>query len=120
MRLDDVRLAAEQVRRDFLAGIDQTLHRADRLVERFAVLACEFDFHNALDAFRSDDDGHADIHFLDAVFAVEIGGARQHALLVLQKTLDRKSTRLNSSHTVISYAVFCLKKKTLKKYTKVI
>src|SRR5260221_7730098 len=25
--------------------------------------------------------------------------------------LDRKSTRLNSSHTVISYAVFCLKKK---------
>src|SRR5947207_7557267 len=28
------------------------------------------------------------------------------------RTLDRKSTRLNSSHTVISYAVFCLKKKT--------
>src|SRR5438034_3044832 len=27
-------------------------------------------------------------------------------------TADRKSTRLNSSHTVISYAVFCLKKKT--------
>src|SRR5438132_9081863 len=26
---------------------------------------------------------------------------------------DRKSTRLNSSHTVISYAVFCLKKKNL-------
>src|SRR5260221_5114627 len=26
-------------------------------------------------------------------------------------TTDRKSTRLNSSHTVISYAVFCLKKK---------
>src|SRR5436190_6296305 len=29
-------------------------------------------------------------------------------------TRDRKSTRLNSSHTVISYAVFCLKKKTNK------
>src|SRR5438034_5740011 len=28
---------------------------------------------------------------------------------------DRKSTRLNSSHTVISYAVFCLKKKKTKK-----
>src|SRR2546426_3153012 len=27
------------------------------------------------------------------------------------KNLDRKSTRLNSSHLVISYAVFCLKKK---------
>src|SRR5437588_10751998 len=30
----------------------------------------------------------------------------------LVQTADRKSTRLNSSHTVISYAVFCLKKKT--------
>src|SRR5260221_7868335 len=28
--------------------------------------------------------------------------------------LDRKSTRLNSSHTVISYSVFCLKKKKKK------
>src|SRR5260221_8565698 len=28
---------------------------------------------------------------------------------------DRKSTRLNSSHTVISYAVFCLKKKKAKR-----
>src|SRR5207244_8046105 len=27
---------------------------------------------------------------------------------------DRKSTRLNSSHQIISYAVFCLKKKTLQ------
>src|SRR5437588_6015906 len=31
--------------------------------------------------------------------------------LDLRRALDRKSTRLNSSHTVISYAVFCLKKK---------
>src|SRR5260221_9723693 len=29
---------------------------------------------------------------------------------------DRKSTRLNSSHTVISYAVFCLKKKKKNKH----
>src|SRR2546430_10773100 len=29
---------------------------------------------------------------------------------------DRKSTRLNSSHSQISYAVFCLKKKKKKKY----
>src|SRR5438034_7418387 len=32
--------------------------------------------------------------------------------------VDRKSTRLNSSHTVISYAVFCLKKKKKKINTK--
>src|SRR5205807_8676638 len=31
---------------------------------------------------------------------------------------DRKSTRLNSSHLVISYAVFCLKKKKKKKINK--
>src|SRR5438552_7743580 len=30
---------------------------------------------------------------------------------------DRKSTRLNSSHQIISYAVFCLKKKKLKHQT---
>src|SRR5690625_7107851 len=30
------------------------------------------------------------------------------------ETRDRKSTRLNSSHVAISYAVFCLKKKKLK------
>src|SRR5438132_8997102 len=34
------------------------------------------------------------------------------------QALDRKSTRLNSSHTVISYAVFCLKKKKKKKIIK--
>src|SRR5699024_12664616 len=33
-------------------------------------------------------------------------------------SLDRKSTRLNSSHVSISYAVFCLKKKKKSKYRK--
>src|SRR5262252_10525794 len=46
--------------------------------------------------------------------------SRPHTLpssaLVLTEScwVDRKSTRLNSSHTVISYAVFCLKKKKKK------
>src|SRR5438552_8288199 len=39
-------------------------------------------------------------------------GALAAAILGLQ---DRKSTRLNSSHQIISYAVFCLKKKTKNK-----
>src|SRR3712207_7965983 len=34
------------------------------------------------------------------------------ALATVMKEEDRKSTRLNSSHANISYAVFCLKKKT--------
>src|SRR2546422_1736657 len=36
-------------------------------------------------------------------------------LSTLEARLDRKSTRLNSSHGYISYAVFCLKKKKKKK-----
>src|SRR5436190_12595438 len=45
---------------------------------------------------------------------------RHEASLILRESSaegeqkDRKSTRLNSSHTVISYAVFCLKKKKNK------
>src|SRR5438132_6873655 len=37
--------------------------------------------------------------------------ADQLQMAVRHRFIDRKSTRLNSSHTVISYAVFCLKKK---------
>src|SRR3712207_8640546 len=37
--------------------------------------------------------------------------AELRLLLVMAGDLDRKSTRLNSSHANISYAVFCLKKK---------
>src|SRR2546427_4593827 len=39
---------------------------------------------------------------------------REERSLVPERERDRKSTRLNSSHSQISYAVFCLKKK--KKY----
>src|SRR5207302_9110281 len=58
------------------------------------------------------------ISFFSSVYAVQ-------ALVVVPGTLpfgqaaattrDRKSTRLNSSHVKISYAVFCLKKKKKKK-----
>src|SRR5437667_541917 len=40
---------------------------------------------------------------------------RHHHPRRLQPRSDRKSTRLNSSHITISYAVFCLKKKKKKK-----
>src|SRR3989449_4636833 len=41
-----------------------------------------------------------------AIFSLEMSKES-----LLQRLLDRKSTRLNSSHGYISYAVFCLKKK---------
>src|SRR5687768_18295770 len=52
---------------------------------------------------------------IDAPQAIfEIVG-RTGQVSVEQQELDRKSTRLNSSHGYISYAVFCLKKKKKKK-----
>src|SRR5688500_19909383 len=36
-----------------------------------------------------------------------------HRVAIRKQLIDRKSTRLNSSHLVISYAVFCLKKKKI-------
>src|SRR3712207_7716769 len=45
----------------------------------------------------------------DFVFMFASIGYDQHSLL--RTVRDRKSTRLNSSHANISYAVFCLKKK---------
>src|SRR5689334_23764455 len=42
-----------------------------------------------------------------------VGEAAEPSNLDPLAALDRKSTRLNSSHSSISYAVFCLKKKTL-------
>src|SRR2546426_3310427 len=46
--------------------------------------------------------------------AVSIAGGARIAGITHETTIDRKSTRLNSSHLVISYAVFCLKKKKIK------
>src|SRR4029453_19486323 len=52
----------------------------------------------------------------------EDGPAREHWDRILRQweiLKDRKSTRLNSSHTVISYAVFCLKKKREPRSTQI-
>src|SRR2546430_9008113 len=55
------------------------------------------------------DDGDAGL----VIGAQERGAVRRDDRLALERgQLDRKSTRLNSSHSQISYAVFCLKKKT--------
>src|SRR3712207_8589362 len=45
--------------------------------------------------------------------AAEVTGSTGDAMVIRHVLEDRKSTRLNSSHANISYAVFCLKKKTL-------
>src|SRR5947207_11924194 len=80
--------------------------------------------------FRSCADGHChteaeiDDRYRDQIgceILLDVGGDTNEAELGIprcEEGKDRKSTRLNSSHTVISYAVFCLKKK--KKTTSVL
>src|SRR5690348_17684977 len=63
---------------------------------------------------------HDALPILCANFGVVLGGIGVEIIdveLLQQETerLDRKSTRLNSSHPSISYAVFCLKKKTTER-----
>src|SRR5437868_8099685 len=51
-----------------------------------------------------------DVGFIGSIGDDDFGKSLEASLL---DSGDRKSTRLNSSHVSISYAVFCLKKKTL-------
>src|SRR2546430_7391574 len=44
------------------------------------------------------------------ILAQDVTALRRRVGMVFQRPKDRKSTRLNSSHSQISYAVFCLKK----------
>src|SRR3712207_9506436 len=70
--------------------------------------------------FRSAADGYARMAGKPAATLLHLGPGLGNALANLHNakkarspmvTVDRKSTRLNSSHANISYAVFCLKKK---------
>src|SRR5207253_8377611 len=79
-------------------------------------------FRSHLVLARHDQDGEVGVAVAHAL--VELGQRlrlRQLAVLHLEddppargSAADRKSTRLNSSHVAISYAVFCLKKKKKK------
>src|SRR2546426_5168667 len=62
--------------------------------------------HDALPIFKAGGKFRRRAELDAAAEPLEVGDALQAVL-----ARDRKSTRLNSSHLVISYAVFCLKKK---------
>src|SRR3712207_6928184 len=62
-------------------------------------------FRSELDVRRGDRRGRR--HRVDE----DVVRVRRGPVVVLGGLVDRKSTRLNSSHANISYAVFCLKKK---------
>src|SRR5258708_24686645 len=66
--------------------------------------------------FRSRTDGESRDNIMMSA-AWKRGGIserqEEHTRGIQEDRLDRKSTRLNSSHQIISYAVFCLKKKKI-------
>src|SRR5436305_7486649 len=68
--------------------------------------------HDALPICDAEAEG--EVREVAGVLVQQIGEHRDEGG---EQQRDRKSTRLNSSHVRISYAVFCLKKKKNKKYT---
>src|SRR5690625_6725818 len=57
-----------------------------------------------------DKDGVGDVPYRPVKLFNHVVNRSPEAIILL-RSIDRKSTRLNSSHVAISYAVFCLKKK---------
>src|SRR5438094_5716124 len=76
-------------------------------------------FRSALrlfDARPGDDERHMHpAEFVQVLLAEQAVLAEREAVVAAENDEDRKSTRLNSSHRTISYAVFCLKKKKKNK-----
>src|SRR5690606_40836443 len=94
-----------------LNGLGPSEIGLDRLAQRLA----EGEVHELIVATNPTVEGEATAHYLAQI-------ARQHSVRPSRlahgvplggelEYVDRKSTRLNSSHVKISYAVFCLKKK---------
>src|SRR2546422_7419353 len=71
-----------------------------------------FPYTTLFRSLRSQPDVHLQPHRVPPIVRVSAGAGRLRQLSPPGR--DRKSTRLNSSHGYISYAVFCLKKKTME------
>src|SRR5688572_21625410 len=77
--------------------------------EREKLEAAAAKFKAVADQYPSSDAGRF-ARYREAATLMALGNAKDAA--AAYQRVDRKSTRLNSSHSQISYAVFCLKKKT--------
>src|SRR5690242_21398751 len=73
--------------------------------------ACEFDYSGAQACKALKAEGYRVVLVNSNPATIMTDPELAHATYVEPLTPDRKSTRLNSSHMSISYAVFCLKKK---------
>src|SRR3712207_8169850 len=71
-------------------------------------------FYGPEEALIAHNEGRCDLHALVKVVVNDVVDGKPVRHMVetsVGRVVDRKSTRLNSSHANISYAVFCLKKK---------
>src|SRR5205807_10617446 len=76
------------------------------------VHVAEIGAHGHVDFVQANFDGHVfESPIAQIAVQLECNGTFKDVTVEVGLNKDRKSTRLNSSHLVISYAVFCLKKK---------
>src|SRR5690606_41893218 len=105
-------------------GIEWTKRKVETVPIEFS--ETEQELYDSISAYRSNLSGFASSMFSILTLQREACSSREAVYFTLKKMLekknedgsaavpediDRKSTRLNSSHVKISYAVFCLKKK---------
>src|SRR5206468_12478236 len=84
---------------DLLQDLEEVVPRVARLRDRLVVIAAELALHDA-------------VHLLGALHFAQVDAELGETDALRAVHADRKSTRLNSSHDQISYAGFCLRKKT--------
>src|SRR5256885_7236576 len=80
----------------------------------FRSTACGYGFHRIRQSMQERNQKPAKTEDVSLVLGGPLSVDSKPAEAEVWFDEDRKSTRLNSSHLVISYAVFCLKKKKIK------
>src|SRR5206468_4890867 len=78
--------------------------------DEFVIEQVTKQLHKLIDVIKVSDLTDDD-HVERELMLIRVNAEPQHREEILRTAEDRKSTRLNSSHDQISYAVFCLKKK---------
>src|SRR3712207_5112755 len=126
--MDDLRAGIDAVDKEIVRLLDERARMARRIGE--VKLAGGLEAYaparerEVLDRVGTLSRGDFPKRGLEAVFreiisaSISLEAPLKVAYLGPESTLDRKSTRLNSSHANISYAVFCLKKKKKNHYEK--
>src|SRR5690625_2169333 len=113
MRAENLRLILDRIRVRYVDKGDVIYRQGDTTPEYFYMIR-----RGAVRLERSEGATNIllDIYDEGDVFGIRPVIADQPYLSTSIAHEDRKSTRLNSSHVAISYAVFCLKKKTSIKH----